>query len=73
MKEFLQGLVLGVCLMYGYLYYGADLLSPLRGWFGGASKSFRHDRMREEADKALHGFLFQRETGAPAGEQKAHG
>jgi hypothetical protein len=73
MKEFFQGLVLGVSLMYGYVHYGADLLGPLRDWFGGASKSFRHDKMREEADKALHGFLFPRDTGAPAGEGKAHG
>jgi|GEM_PF-6422750 len=48
--------------MYGYLNYGADLLGPFRGWFNGADKGIRHNRMREEADKALHGFLFQHDT-----------
>jgi hypothetical protein len=62
MKPFFQGLVFGLLVMYGYLNYGAELLGPFRGWFGGASKDFKNDRMRKEADKALHGFLFQHDT-----------
>jgi hypothetical protein len=62
MKPFLQGLVFGVLVMYGYLNYGADLLGPFRSWFDGANKNFKNDRKQKEADKALHGFLFRHET-----------
>jgi len=62
MKSFFQGLVLGVLVMYGYLNYGADLLGPFRGWFDGAGNGIKRDRMRDEADKALRGFLFQHDT-----------
>jgi hypothetical protein len=63
MKPFFQGLVFGFLVMYGYLNYGADLLGPFRGWFDGAGKDIKHDRMRKEADEVIHGFLFQHNTG----------
>jgi Na+-transporting NADH:ubiquinone oxidoreductase subunit NqrD len=62
MKSFFQGLVFGVVVMYGYLNYSADLLGPFRGWFDGAGNGIKHDRMRKEADKVLHSFLFQHDT-----------
>ena len=71
MKPFFQGLVLGFLVMYGYLNYGADLLGPFRSWFDGAGNSLKHDRMRKEADKALHGFLFQHDTGIGTNEKVA--
>ena len=71
MKPFFQGLVFGVLVMYGYLNYGADLLGPFRGWINGAGNGIKHDRMRQEADKALHGFLFQHDTGTVTNEKVA--
>ncbi len=61
MKEFFQGLVLGAVVMYGYVYQGADLFGPFRGWFGGAKHYFEHNRMKKEADKMINGFFFQRD------------
>ena len=62
MKEFFQGLVLGVVVMYGYVYQGADLLGPFKGWFGGVKHHFEHHRLKKEADKMINGFLFQRDN-----------
>ena len=70
MKPFFQGLVLGFLVMYGYLN-SVDLLGPFRGWFDGAGNGIKHDRMRKEADKALHGFLFQHDTGTGTNEKVA--
>jgi hypothetical protein len=65
MKEFFQGLVLGIVVMYGYVYQGADLLGPLKGWVGGwfgeAKHNFEHNRMKKEADKMINGFFFPRD------------
>ena len=71
MKPFFQGLVFGVVVMYGYLNYGADLLGPFHGWFDGAGNGIKHDRMRKEPDKALHGFLFQHDTETGTNEKVA--
>ena len=59
MKHFFQGLVLGAVVMYGYVNYGANHFGAIQEWFGGAKKSFRHDHMRDEADRMIHGFLWR--------------
>jgi len=61
MKEFFQGLVLGAVVMYGYVYQGADLLGPFKGWFGGVKHHFEHNHMKKEADKMINGFFFPRD------------
>ena len=62
MKEFFQGLVLGVVVMYGYVYQGADFLGPFQDWFGGTKQKIENNPRKKEADKMIHGFFFQRDT-----------
>jgi hypothetical protein len=52
MKQFFQGLVLGVALMYGYLNYSANFLGPLKGWFSSAWSNYG-GRVSQEAEKML--------------------
>ena len=59
MKEFFQGLVLGIAVMYGYVYKGADILGPVQRWFDGVRQDFEHNPTKEEADKIINGFFFQ--------------
>lgn len=61
MKEFFQGLVLGVVVMYGYVYQGADFLGPFKDWFDGTKQKIENNPMKKEADKMIHGFFFQRD------------
>jgi hypothetical protein len=69
MKQFFQGLVLGVALMYGYLYHGASLLARLYTWLGYTASQYRDDLHYQEAERALHGFLLQRDL-RPLGEKE---
>jgi hypothetical protein len=72
MKQFFQGLVLGAALMYGYLYHSVGLLARLQLWFGSTAGQYREDRHSEEAEKALHGSLLQRDLW-PKDEENTRG
>ena len=73
MKKFFQGLVLGASLMYWYLYYGADLLVTFQHWLNHTAGEYREDQLHQEAEKALHSFLLQRDLRQPRGEKDALG
>jgi hypothetical protein len=72
MRKFFQGLVLGACLMYWYLYYGAETLATFRDWLNRTGGQYREDQRHEEAEKALQGFLLHRDW-HQSEEQKASG
>ena len=73
MKQFLQGLVLGTVLMYGYLYHGAAIFTRLQDWLGYTAGRYRDDLYDQEAERALHGFLLRRDLWHPADEESALG
>jgi len=73
MKQFFQGLVLGVALMYGYLYHSAALLARLSIWLGYTASQYRDDLYHQEAERALQGFLLQRDLRPLAERESAPG
>lgn len=53
MKRFLIGFLVGIGLMYWYLYYGEAVQTEGRRWFEGSASRYRGDRQHDAASEAL--------------------
>jgi len=49
------------------------LLVTFQHWLNHTAGEYREDQLHQEADKALHGFLLQRDLRQPMGEKDALG